>query len=74
MIITYNGKTTKTIQCGTDELMKNIIEKWMNKLGKSENLEKLLVFFLGKNIDLNSSVKDIRLRNNSNIDIILVDV
>ena len=54
--------------------MKNIIEKWMNKLGKSENLEKLLVIFLGKNIDLNSSVKDIRLRNNSNIDIILVDV
>ena len=74
MIITYNGKTTTTIQCGTDELMKNIIEKWMNKLGKSENLEKLLVIFLGKNIDLNSSVKDIRLRNNSNIDIILVDV
>jgi len=74
LIITYNGKTTTTIQCGTDELMKNIIEKWMNKLGKSENLEKLLVIFLGKNIDLNSSVKDIRLRNNSNIDIILVDV
>ena len=74
MIITYNGKTTITIQCETDEQMKNVIEKCMNKLGISEKLEKLLLIFCGKKIDLNSSVKDIGLRNNSNIDIILIGV
>ena len=68
---TYNGKTKTTIQCGTNELMKNVIEKYMNKLGKSENLEKILLIFHGKKIDFNSSVKDIGLENNSNISIIL---
>ena len=71
LTFTYNGKITTTVQCGTDELMKNVIEKCMSKLGISENLEKLLVIFLGKKLDLNSSVKDNRLKNNSNPDIIL---
>ena len=56
MDFTYNGKTTTTIQCGTNELMKNVIEKYMNKLGKSENLDKILLIFHGKKIDFNSSV------------------
>ena len=67
---TYNGKTKTTIRCGTDERMRNVIEKCMNKLGKSENLEKILLIFCAKKVDLNSSVKDIGLKNNSNISLI----
>ena len=67
---TYNGKTKTTIQCGKDELMRNVIEKGMNKLGISENLEKLLIIFSGKKIDLNFSVEGMGLKNNSNIAII----
>ena len=71
MTFTYNGKITTTVQCGTDELLKNVVEKCMSKLGKSENIEKLLVIFHVKKLDLNSSVKDNQLENNSNPDIIL---
>ena len=67
---TYNGKIKTTIQCATDEIMRNVIEKCMNKLGKSENLEKVLPIFCGKKINLYSSVKDNGLKNNSNIALI----
>jgi len=67
---TYNAKTKITIKCGTDELMKNILEKCMNEIGKSPNLEKTLLILYGKKLDLDSSVKDNGLRNNSSIDII----
>lgn len=70
LVFTYNAKTKKTIKCGTDELMKNILEKCMNEIGKSPNLEKTILIFYGKKIDLNSSVKDNGLKNNYNIDII----
>jgi ubiquitin-protein ligase len=66
----YNEKTKTTIQCRTDELMKNVIKKCMNKLEISENLEKLLVIFIGRKIDLNSSLKANDLINDSNISII----
>jgi ubiquitin-protein ligase len=70
---TYNAKIKTTIQCGTDELMKNVFEKCMNKIGKSLNLEKTFLIFYDKKIDLNSSVKDYGLKNNYNIDIINVE-
>jgi len=70
LIFTNNGKTKTTIQCGREELMRDVIQRCLNTFGITQNLENILPIFHGRRLDLSSSVKDNRLENDYNIDII----
>ena len=70
LIISDNGRERKTIQCGTNELMKDVIQRCMNKYGISENLEETLVICNCNRLNINLSVKDNNLGNNFRVDII----
>ena len=70
LFISDNGGEIKKIQCGINELIKDVIQRCMNKYGISENLEEALVIFLSKRLNMNLSVKDSGLGNNCTIDII----
>ena len=53
-----NGRRTTNIQCGINELMRDVIQKCLNILGISKTLEEILFISNCKRLNMNSSVKD----------------
>jgi len=50
--------------------MNDVIKRCLNKFGISENLTEILLISNCRNLNMNFSVKDNELKNNSKIDII----
>jgi ubiquitin-conjugating enzyme E2 D/E len=70
LVFSDNGRTTTTIQCRPNELMRDIIQRCLNKFGISKNLTEILLISCFRSLNMNISVKDNKLKNNYQIDII----
>jgi len=70
LAFSYNWRAEATIQCRPNELMNDVIKRCLNKFGISENLTEILLISNCRNLNMNFSVKDNELKNNSKIDII----
>ena len=70
LVFSDNGRTKITIQCGPNELMRDIIQRCLNKFGISKNLTEILLISCFRSLNMNISVKDNKLKNNYQIDII----
>ena len=70
LVFSDNGRTKIAIQYGPNELMRDIIQRCLNKFGISKNLTEILLISCFRSLNMNISVKDNKLKNNSQIDII----
>ena len=70
LVFSDRGRRATTIQCGIDELMRDVIQRCLNKFGISEKIEEILFISNCRRLNMNSSVEDNKLQDNCKIDII----